>query len=70
MQLDINERKRIHRRRRAVIALLAFGGAIAIAWPDIGDAVLRSVDDVTQMDIPVGSYILAVIGVAALWFRR
>ena len=69
-QLERNERKRIHRRRGAVIALLAFGGAIAIAWPDIGDALLRSVDEVTQTDIPVGSYILAAIGAAALWFRR
>ena len=70
MQLDINERKRIHGRRRAVIALLAFGGAVAIAWPHIGEAMMRSLDDVARADIPVGSYILAVIGVAALWFRR
>ncbi len=69
-QLQKNEQQRIHRRRRLAIALLAFGGAIAIAWPSLGESVLRSVADIDQADVPVGSYILAAIGVAALWFKR
>lgn len=69
-QLQKNEQKRIHQRRRLAIAILAFGGAIAVAWPTAGDSVARSLGDLVQADVPVASYILGVIGIAALWFKR
>lgn len=59
-----------HRRRRQIIALLAFVGAAAVAWPSVGQQISLWFTDFSAADIPTGSYLLAAIGVIALMFRR
>jgi ubiquinone biosynthesis protein len=62
--------QKTHRRRRQVIALLAFVGAAAIAWPSVGEHVSLWFTDFSAADVPTGSYLLAAVGVIALVFRR
>jgi ubiquinone biosynthesis protein len=69
-QLQENKVHQTHRRRRAVIALLAFAGAAVIAWPNLGGQVSAFMAEFSLDDIPTGSYILVAIGVAALAFRK
>jgi ubiquinone biosynthesis protein len=69
-QLHDDKRRRIHRQRKNVVALLAFGGALAVAWPGISSEVSQWAADLSLTDIPVGSYLLAAIGVVALVFKR
>lgn len=69
-QLREDKRRRVHRQRKNIVALLAFGGALAVAWPGISPEVSQWAADLSLSDIPVGSYLLAAIGVVALVFKR
>src|SRR5690606_12333255 len=69
-QLRDDKRRRTHRQRKHCVALLAFGGALAVAWPRLSPEVSQWAADLSLTDIPVGSYLLAAIGVVALVFKR
>lgn len=69
-QLRDDKRRRINRQRKNIVALLAFGGALAVAWPGLSPEVSQWAADLSLTDIPVGSYLLAAIGVVALAFKR
>jgi ubiquinone biosynthesis protein len=66
---DDNNLKR-RQRRRNTIALLAFAGAAAIAWPAMGEQFTQWINHFSLKDLPVSSYILIAIGLTALALRK
>lgn len=69
-EVQQSQRNKTHRRRRNIIALLAFGGAAAVAWPEIGARLEWLGAHFPLADVPMGSFILLAIGAAALLFKR
>ncbi len=62
--------RRTQQQRRRVIALLAFAGAAALAWPSLGGSVGQWVRDFPVNDLPLGVYLLVGIGISALILKR
>lgn len=58
------------RNRRRVITLLAFAGAIALAWPSLGEGIRHWANHFSFGDIPTASYLLAAIGLSAWLLKR
>lgn len=58
------------RKRRQLIALLAFGGAALLAWPEVGEPLSHWASEFSWRDFSLGVYVLLGIGVSALALKR
>src|SRR5690606_34414243 len=67
-KIKTNNTTRVNHLRRAVIAIIAFGSAVVVAWPQAGEQAVRWASQISFSDLPTASYILAAIAVAALLF--
>lgn len=69
---QLQQQKANHTRtqRRRLIAVLALGGALIIAWPSMGEPVSQWFRNFSFGDIPAGSYLLLGIALTALGLRK
>lgn len=69
-ELENSRRDHRRKRRRNLIAFIAFGGALVVAaWPDMGEPLSQWIQNFSASELPLGSYLLAALGIAALVSR-